>query len=414
MWVTVAKRKDRPGWWVMINYRGQRKKISFGADKEKAKACAARFLAKFALAKVTGEPVVVSQPDQAMPTVQGYTEEWLEVYAKVHCQPSTFESYQQCLKAHVYPAIGGRKLDEITRATVKRLIADLTAKGLKKQTVRNVLTPLKKAYQEALDDCILKANPFVRTGALTRSKEDRRIHIQPLTTQELDAVLSYAQRALPAAYPLFLCAARTGMRQGELIGLKWGDIDFHGQFIEVRRSIVWGKVAPTKTQKIRRVDMTPQLAAVLRQRSEIRQLVAMAKAQPKDGQPNAGEEGKAVEPWVFLSPEGKPWDERNLRRAWYRCLEKAEIRRVRFHDLRHTYASLSLAAGAQPKQIQEQLGHSSIQVTMDIYSHLFSNGNREWVAKLDSPARPVQDAPDMHPDAESASEAAAGYVGKSA
>src|SRR5687768_8191026 len=101
---------------------------------------------------------------------------------------------------------------------------------------------------------------------------------------------------------------------------------------------------------------------------------------------NAGEE---VSEWVFLSPQGVRWDERNLRRTFYRCLDKAGIRKVRFHDLRHTYASLMAEAGAPPKYVQKQLGHSSFQVTMDIYSHLFPDGNREWVMKLDAPTAPL-------------------------
>lgn len=133
-----------------------------------------------------------------------------------------------------------------------------------------------------------------------------------------------------------------------------------------------GEVTTTKSKKMRRVDLSPSVLAVLHRGKEIRQLQAM----------NAGEE---LSPWVFLSPEGLRWDERNLRREFYRCLEKAGIRQVRFHDLRHTYASLMAEAGAPPKYVQKQLGHSSFQVTMDVYSHLFPEGNRVWVAKLDEP-----------------------------
>ena len=120
--------------------------------------------------------------------------------------------------------------------------------------------------------------------------------------------------------------------------------------------------------RMRRVDLSPQVLRVLQREKEIRQCNAM----------DAGEE---LSPWVFLSPEELRWDERNLRRGFYRCLDKAGIRQVRFHDLRHTYASLMAEAGAPPKYVQKQLGHSSFQVTMDVYSHLFPEGNREWVTK---------------------------------
>ncbi len=149
----------------------------------------------------------------------------------------------------------------------------------------------------------------------------------------------------------------TGLRQGELIGLQWGDVDVHGGFIEVRRAIVRGQLTSTKTRKIRRVDLTPQLTDRLKQLKDTRIL-------------EAAMSGKPVQDWVFLSPLGYRWDERNLRRAFYKVLETAKLRRIRFHDLCHTYASLLIQTTAPAKYIQEQLGHASIQVTMDVYGHL--------------------------------------------
>src|SRR5262249_16425654 len=112
--------------------------------------------------------------------------------------------------------------------------------------------------------------------------------------------------------------------------------------------------------------MSQQLCATLRRIKEVRELDAMAK-------------GVAIEPSVFLSPEGKRWNERNLRRSWYRCLDRSGIRKARFHDLRHIFVSLLIQEGAHPKYIQEQAGHSGMQVTMDTYGHLFPNSNREWI-----------------------------------
>ena len=131
-----------------------------------------------------------------------------------------------------------------------------------------------------------------------------------------------------------------------------------------------GKETTTKSHKIRRVDMSRQLQAELKQAKEICQIEAMSS-------------GEELRPEVFLSPEGFRWDARNLRRGWYRILEHMGIREVRIHDLRHTFISLLIEQGAYPKYIQEQAGHSSIQVTMDTYGHLFPSQNREWVNKLD-------------------------------
>ena len=148
------------------------------------------------------------------------------------------------------------------------------------------------------------------------------------------------------------------MRRGELLGLQWGDIDFAGQFIEVRRAVVRRQLTSTKTHKIRRVDMSPQLAVALRRLKDTRSLEASLK-------------GTAMSVWVFLTPHGNRMTTEVLQKAFYTCLDAAELRHVRFHDCRHTFASLLIQQGANVKYIQQQLGHGSISITLDIYSHLF-------------------------------------------
>jgi integrase len=270
---------------------------------------------------------------------------------------------------HLVPAFGDQPLHLLKREDVKRLIARLDKEKKSKGTIKNILVPLKAAYNVAIEDGLVTFNPASRLGRLLKASGDRRQHLQPLNSEEVIQLLKKAKEAYPSLYPVLLCAARTGLRMGELIGLQWGDIDFHGGFIEVRRAVVMGRETTTKSHKIRRVDMSRQLMEELKRRKEIRQLEAM--------------NGEELLPWVFLSPGGIRLDERNLRRSWYRCLEQAEIRTVRFHDLRHTFVSLLIQKGVHPKYIQEQAGHSSIQVTMDTYGHLFPNLNREWVNKLD-------------------------------
>jgi integrase len=222
-----------------------------------------------------------------------------------------------------------------------------------------------------MDDGWVEMNPVARLGELFNRQKDRKGSISPFDRQEVAHLLNTAKGRFPNLYPLVLCAARTGLRQGELVGLQWRDIDFHGGFIEVRRGVVLRQETTTKTHKIRRVDMSNQLQETLRNLREMRELEAMAK-------------GQDLTTWVFLSPTGKRWDDRHLRRAWSRCLNASGLRQIRFHDLRHTYASELAEQGAPPKYVQSQLGHSSIQVTMDVYSHFFEKRNREWVNRLDA------------------------------
>ena len=212
-------------------------------------------------------------------------------------------------------------------------------------------------------------NPVPRRASKRRS---------PLERKEVHHLLNTVNEKFPHVYPLILCAVRTGLRQGELIGLQWGDVDFHGGFIEVRRGVVLRQETTTKSHKIRRVDMSQQLQDTLKQLKEVRQIEAMV-------------EGQELTPSVFLAKGGNRWDDRHLRRVWVKCLEGAGLRHVRFHDLRHTYASELAEQGAPPKYVQSQLGHSSIQVTMDIYSHFFEKRSLGWVNKLDEQGeRPLE------------------------
>lgn len=187
-------------------------------------------------------------------------------------------------------------------------------------------------------------------------------------------------------YPLLLCAARTGIRKGELISLKGIDLDFHGRFVHVQRNLSRGKISATKNGKDRKVDMSSQLAEVLKDLLSRRRAEALRKEMEKpaaDRRDAATIVNEVMEDWLFTTPTGTRIDPGNLLKLFNRLLVDAKLRRVRFHDLRHTFASLLLAQGESPTYVKEQMGHSSIQVTVDIYGHLIPGGNRQAVDKLD-------------------------------
>ena len=182
------------------------------------------------------------------------------------------------------------------------------------------------------------------------------------------------------------------MRLGELLELKWADLDFANRLIHVRRARVAGKVTTTKNKQRRSVDMSLQLSTVLKRLRTERKRAAL-------------KAGKPIAEWVFLTPEGTVVDGDNLRnRIFYRLLEKAEVRQVRLHDLRHT-TRLLIQQGESLAYVQKQLGHSSIQVTVDIYGHLIPGANRAAVDRLDA-------APIRIPDASEDEKAAGGDAGK--
>lgn len=157
-----------------------------------------------------------------------------------------------------------------------------------------------------------------------------------------------------------------------MLGLQWGDVDFHGRFIEVRRNRVAGRTTTPKNGKTRRVDMSAQLTQGLRELLTARKAETLRKG------------WKHMPEWVFCNEEGKPLDGDNLRRrVFYKILAKAGLRRIRLHDLRHTFASLLIQNGESLAYIRDQLGHSSIQVTVDTYGHLIPGANRQAVDRLD-------------------------------
>jgi integrase len=177
-----------------------------------------------------------------------------------------------------------------------------------------------------------------------------------------------------------------GMREGELIALKPVDFDFNGRFIEVRRTFYRGRITPPKGNEPQRVDMSIQLTNALDELIGKRKAEALTRELEKPiAERRKSEEviNAVMEGWLFTTPVGTQLDPSNLRKVFHALLTKAELRRVRFHDARHTYATLLIQQGENLAYVKDQLGHSSIQITVDIYGHLLPGGNRQAVDRLD-------------------------------
>jgi integrase len=235
---------------------------------------------------------------------------------------------------------------------------------------------LSAVLSQAVEDAVLPANPAFRMGRHVRKGDEPRREIHPLTREEAQTFLAAIEKHWPEHYAFFLCALRTGMRLGELLALQWGDLDFKSRFIEVQRNLVAGKVTTPKNSNRRRVDVSAHLAEALE-----KQLTAAKAAKLKAGV-------KELTPWVFSNRDSEPLDGDNMRsRVFKPALTKAKLREVRIHDLRHTFASLLIQQGESLAYVRDQLGHSSIQVTVDVYGHLVPGSNRAAVDKLDDPIR---------------------------
>lgn len=327
-------------------------------------------------------------------TFEAYGEWWLENCARGSIKDSTYREYEAALKNHLNPVFGSKPLAKIGRKDIKELIASKKREGFSFSTVRNILAPLRGMYNEAIENEDAHFNPASNLGKV--NKKQPGAPINPLTGEEVSILLDKAEEKTPDLYPLLLCAARTGMRQGELIALKGMDVDFHGRFIEVNRTLSRGKITSPKSGKTRRVDMSAQLTGVLQDLLSKRKALALRKEMEKpSGERRSAAEvtGEIMEGWLFTTPVGTQLDPSNLRKAFNRLLELAELRRVRFHDVRHSFASLLIGHGESLAYIRDQLGHSSIQITVDVYGHLTPGGNRQAVDRLDDePKRPKEAA----------------------
>lgn len=396
MGVQVRQKGGEGAWWVFVS-QGKRRTSHKVGDKRAAENLAKDLREALARGKFSLDEVE-AQPEPSAPTFSTYAEHYLRD-AEFTLKRSTWKDYEGSVARFLKPAFGPRQLGEITRADVKALAYDLRRnEGLSPKTVRKVIGTLSVILNEAMDDNLIASNPALGLRKVYRSAEFKEGEsdksASPLTREELSHLLSTAlHHAVKRGgkikypyrryYPFLLLLARTGVRLGEAIGLKLGDIDWIGSFIEVRRAVVRGQVTSTKNKKTRRVDMSDQLRETLRSLYEERfgSVVGITTDAQVDVDARRAE---ALDQWVFTNGEGDNLDPDNFRqRVFGPLLEAAKLRKVRIHDLRHTYASLLIAAGKELHYVQQQLGHHSPAFTLSVYGHLLPRDRRGEVNCLD-------------------------------
>jgi integrase len=325
-------------------------------------------------------------PDTPVETLETYARAWLQM-ATQKLKASTGRFYRDNLENHVIPAIGAVPLTDMNRVVVKRFIRALLEKRLKRNTVNGIVRTLSTILSEAVEDERLPANPAFRPGRhLKDPNAPKKAQIDPYTREEVAQLLDVSQEHFAEWHPFVMCAVRTGLRLGELRALEWGDFDWRQRFIRVERNWVEGKLTTPKNGMARNVDMSLQLRAVLRLWRRYQRISWF-------------ERGAPMPQLVFPSETGAPLDDSNLRKVMLTIVEKAQVRRHRsiVHVMRHSFASLLLQQGESLMYVKEQMGHSSINITADVYGHLIPGANREAVDRLDDSsarlARTLQAAP---------------------
>lgn len=279
-------------------------------------------------------------------TLAEYLNEWLETACKPRLAPKTIEGYKICIERHITPALGQIYLSELQPMHIQILYGDLLEKGLSKRTVELVHTVLRAALKQAVKWQMISRNP----ADATEPPRPKRPEVRTLSPAELNRLLEEAQSS-PIA-DVILVAAYTGMRRGEVLALQWEDIDFVRRIIYVQRNLVrvGGEfiVKPPKTQ--RGLRQVPVDDGVIERLAELKE--------------------QAISKWVFSRADGSPLDPSTVTHQFKRVAEQAGFPDLRFHDLRHTFATILLTQGIQAKVVQELLGHESITTTIDTYTHV--------------------------------------------
>jgi integrase len=228
-------------WWVFVNHKGQRKAKRIGAGpgaKKAAEAAAIKLQAR--LAEGFSSPWHEAPLPRAV-TFEEYAMQWLETHAHQVCKFSPVRIYAVHLRRHVFPVLGPQPLSTLDRPACRTLISACRQAGLSPKSPENICRMVSSILSQAVEDGLLAANPAFRLGRYYRRADHPKAEIRPLTREEAALLLENARQHTLREYVLFLCALRTGMRLGELLGLQWGDVDFHGRFIEVRRNRVAGR-----------------------------------------------------------------------------------------------------------------------------------------------------------------------------
>lgn len=294
-------------------------------------------------------------------------------------RPATYENYGYVLK-HIIPAIGSIRLAKLTPQHVQRLYREKQDQGLTRMVIL-MHAVLHKALGQAVKWDLVPRNV---ADAVERPKVARK-EFQALSPEEAQRFLEVAEG--DRFYALYVLAITGGLRLGELLGLTWEDIDLDRSTLTVRRQLQWQKVKGSKEE--RRQPVLAELKSAKSRRTIALSTVAVA-ALKKHRAKQAKERLALGEVWqdqslVFCTTIGTPQNHSAIRnRSFHPLLEATGLPRIRFHDLRHTCATLLLAQGVHPKLVQEQLGHSQISVTLDTYSHVTAPMMQEAAAKMDA------------------------------
>lgn len=372
---SIYQRKSDGKWVGSIMLENRKRKVFYGNTRKEVQE-----KMKVALREQQQGTLVTARQQ----SLKQYLEDWLENTHKQNVRPRTHERYEEIVRLHIIPTIGDMPLQKLTPQRLQKLYSDKQKEGYAPVTVIAIHNLLHKALDTAVRWELLSQNVCDKVSPPRRVRPEMKSLTPEQAQQLLEAARGHPQEAL------FILAISTGMRRGELLGLKWQDINFAEKTLQVRRILSrvptkqveeLGKSyieAEPKTKQSRRSIALADLAIDALKRHRERQLEMREKA------------GAAWEEhdYVFCTPLGKHLHPgHDALEALKTLLKKAGLPDIRFHDLRHSAATMLLSMGTHPKVVQELLGHTQISMTMDIYSHVLPTMQHEAMGKMNDVLR---------------------------
>ena len=371
---SIRQRKD--GRWegkvtVGIDYKT-------GKPIRKSFACKTRKEVQEKVDKIKVEKAIGTFVISSKITLGEWLDQWLNVYPKYTVRIGTWESYETYIRVHIKPTLGCIPLQELRPLHLqelynKKLVSGRVKTGgkLSPKTVGYIHVVLHMALEQAVIEKLVSNN----VAKLVKRPKQTKHEITPLTIEEIKIFLA-ATKSHRFHVP-FLVECHTGLRRGELLGLRWKDIDFGNKTLSVNQSLI-------RTRQQGLIMSEPKTAKSKRTIPIAEEVIDMLKQHKAKQNQNKLIAGSAYNDTglVFSSELGNPIDPRNFTEQFERMLEQAGLRRVRFHDMRHSHATMLLMQNVQPKIIQERLGHSTIAMTMDTYSHLLPGMQEEATEKV--------------------------------
>jgi len=360
---SIFQRKSDGRWTAILTVAYGKRKYFYGETQKEVQEKLRR------AQRELEQGTLVTGPQQ---TVKQFLEQWVENTYKPTVKLLSYIQARSIIKTHLVPGLGQVLLQKLTPDMLQALYRRTLDEGKKPSTVQIIHKVLRRALEDAVKWGLVARNV---AGLVTPPRVERH-EVQALTVEQAKKLLACAKGSFLSA--LFVLALTTGMRRGELLALRWSDVDFEQATVFVHRTV-------TRAAEYGLVENEPKTKAS-RRRIMLSAIAVEALKTHREEQGHvkttAGERWQEKE-LIFCDTNGNFLGPDKLAGEFTRLLQQAGLPHMRFHDLRHSAATISLVAGVHPKVVQERLGHSTIAMTLDTYSHLLPSMQQDAATKID-------------------------------